>query len=234
MLRLQDRLSIESNARKNMIKNIIWDFDGTLFDTYTYLSKVFVNLLNVYGVEEDIIIVKNCLSVSIRHTIQQYMDKYSLPDSFVKELQDMERQYGIFEIRPFDDVLMYFDKTTLCETKNFLYTHRDDSAYQYLCKYGLLDRFIQVLTSNDGFPPKPNTDAFLYLIEQNRLNISETMVVGDRETDLLAAQKAGLVSCFYDPSNKGNKYADYNISSMMDLYYVIENHGGYDGKTIYD
>lgn len=44
-----------------MFKHVIWDFDGTLFDTYPVMAKIFKDLLEKENIEEPIDeIVKKC------------------------------------------------------------------------------------------------------------------------------------------------------------------------------
>ena len=37
-----------------MIKNVIWDFDGTLFNSYPYLAGALKDALAMHGIEEDL------------------------------------------------------------------------------------------------------------------------------------------------------------------------------------
>lgn len=49
-----------------------------------------------------------------------------------------------------------------------------------------------VISHDDGFPRKPDPSAFLTLIERHHLPREETLTIGDRELDILAAQAAGV------------------------------------------
>ena len=49
-----------------------------------------------------------------------------------------------------------------------------------------------IISHDDGFPRKPDPSAFLTLIERHHLPRDESLAVGDRDIDILAAHAAGL------------------------------------------
>ena len=48
-----------------MFKHVIWDFDGTLFDTYPVMAKIFKELLEKEGIEEPLDEIKQHMQVSM-------------------------------------------------------------------------------------------------------------------------------------------------------------------------
>jgi phosphoglycolate phosphatase-like HAD superfamily hydrolase len=57
--------------------------------------------------------------------------------------------------------------------------------------------FTDIISHDDGYPHKPDPSAFLTLIERHQLPREETLAVGDREIDVLAAHAAGLKAAHF-------------------------------------
>ena len=82
---------------------------------------------------------------------------------------------------------------------NYLYTHRGESVFKAIKKENFDELFIDMVTSLDGFPPKPAPDALLYLIRKHSLDPKECVMVGDRMIDLNAGLYAGMNAICMDP-----------------------------------
>lgn len=65
------------------MKNFIWDFDGTLFNSYPHISKAFCMMLDNHNREYDVKEVTDALLVNFQYAF----DKYSLTESEIKEFR---------------------------------------------------------------------------------------------------------------------------------------------------
>ncbi|MGC9358072.1 MAG: HAD-IA family hydrolase, partial [Anaerolineae bacterium] len=96
--------------------------------------------------------------------------------------------------------------------------HRDRASLQQLLEvHGLSQTFAAIITSDDGFPRKPDPAAFESLIERQQLDREVTLAIGDRELDILAARGAGLHTCFFG-TNPHEAHADVEITDYADLH----------------
>ncbi len=98
--------------------------------------------------------------------------------------------------------------------RNFLYTHRGASVYYYLKKYNLYDLFDFYVTSENAFPSKPAPDAVEFIVRENLLQKNETVMVGDREIDVMAGKNAGVYGCLYSKEPKETQ-ADFVITDII-------------------
>ena len=81
---------------------------------------------------------------------------------------------------------------------NLIVTHRRRAGLdQLLTTHGLADHFTDIISHDDRYPRKPEPDAFSTLIERHRLPRGETLAVGDRDIDILAAHAAGLAAAHF-------------------------------------
>ena len=65
-----------------MYRHDIWDFDGTLFDTYPSMTKAMQGALEMRGYSEPEDEIYSYLKVTTGHAKKIYKDKYGLGDDF--------------------------------------------------------------------------------------------------------------------------------------------------------
>lgn len=204
-----------------MFKHVIWDFDGTLFDTYPVMAKIFKDLLKKEGIEEPLDEIMQHMQVSMSAAVTYYEKKYAVSSDFIKDFKILQKTKGIEIAKPFndiEDICQYIHST---DRKNYLYTHRGASAITLLKKHGLSDYFSDFITFDQGFERKPNPDALNYLIKKHVIHPDEALMIGDREIDLLAAKNAGISACYFNEKKEKNEYADYTIDHFQQLYSIL-------------
>ena len=78
-----------------MIKNVIWDFDGTLFNSYPYLAGALKDALAMHGIEEDLnAIIEKSMDCE-RAALEFFSAKYGMgegaSDADYFQVQDRRR-----------------------------------------------------------------------------------------------------------------------------------------------
>jgi hypothetical protein len=71
---------------------------------------------------------------------------------------------------------------------NYLYTHRGESSISFLKSYGLYDYFSDFVTLQSRFARKPSPDAINYLINKHDMTQNESIMIGDRDLDILSVK----------------------------------------------
>ncbi|GAB6437828.1 MULTISPECIES: HAD-IA family hydrolase [Bacillus] len=184
--------------------NILWDFDGTLFDTYPVYTKILSQVLGKEISEEEIY---TKLKVSFSHAI----DYYEISKKQLSEIDVLESRIMIEDIKPFEkveEVLKFADK-------NVIMTHKDRAGVlPILNHYGWDKYFVDMVTIDDGFPRKPNALSYDYLHKKHNIDLA----IGDRELDLLPAKELGISTCMF----QGNcDVADYSLSHYSEFFKVV-------------
>lgn len=174
--------------------NYIWDFDGTLFDSYPHTCEVFWQVMGEEGIQEG-------------HTADEIMSYLLLSFAEAKKFVGMsdkayerffERVHYIGEceilpkVVPFEDCENVLRSVVEAGGRNFLYTHRGATAKYFLDLYGYSKYFTDMVMAEEGFLPKPAPDALNALIERNELRRADSVMIGDREIDGLAGHNAGI------------------------------------------
>ncbi|WP_407371672.1 HAD-IA family hydrolase [Carnobacterium sp.] len=204
-----------------MFKHIIWDFDGTLFDTYPVMAKIFKDLLEKEGIEEPLDEIIQHMQVSMSFALVYYEKKYAISRDIIERFKMLRKTKGIELAKPFEDIEDICKYIYSTNRKNYLYTHRGKSALVLLKKYGLYDYFSDFITFDQGFERKPNPNALNFLIKEHAIHLDEALMIGDREIDLLAAKNAGISACYFNEKKRKNEYADYTINHFQQLYSVL-------------
>jgi phosphoglycolate phosphatase-like HAD superfamily hydrolase len=202
-----------------MIRNIIWDVDGTLFDTYPAIAKAFQLALHDLGKEASVDWIEACAKISLNHCVATlaahcHLNEETIGKGFAKQYDKVRPE----EQPPFPGV------TSLCEYicsiggKNVIVTHRGrDTTTELLVANNMTHYFAGCIAHEDGYPKKPHPAAFEAIIKLHNLPCEETMTVGDRDIDILAGQAAGLFTCGFRLYVEGG-IADLIISTFDELY----------------
>lgn len=205
-----------------MIKSLIWDFDGTLFDTYPSMLSAFSLALKDYGVEEEEYNILQYMKISASTALNHYIDKYKLSNEFLIKFKGYEKLTKPEGVIPFPGAAEVCREFASKGGQNFIMTHRGNSTYKYLKHYNMEDLFTEIVTKHHGFKRKPDPEAFLYIINEYNLGKEETIIVGDRDFEILGGKAAGIKVCLYNTNNiEITVKPDYEIKSLYELKDII-------------
>jgi phosphoglycolate phosphatase-like HAD superfamily hydrolase len=206
-----------------LFHNIIWDVDGTLFDTYPAITRAFQAGLNDFGKVDDYDSISKLAKVSLGHCSQVLAEKHHL--DFASLEQSVDYYFARMQPEdcpPFAGVLKICKYVHSTGGKNVIVTHRGRKGTdELLAVHHLADYFSGCITRDDGFLRKPDPAAFEAALSMFQLKREETLTVGDREIDILAGQAAGLFSCFYG-STLDCPSADMVINNYQTLFEFLE------------
>lgn len=204
-----------------MYKHIIWDFDGTLFDTYPVMGSIFKKMLEEEGIVEPLDEILKYMKVSMSHALRHYEKKYHINNAFIDKYNKQREDTEIHLSKPYTGIEEICRYIHTSGKNNYLYTHRGESAIKFLKNYGLYDYFIDFITSQHGFERKPSPDAINYLVDKYNIVHNEAIMIGDRDLDILSAKNAGIHACFFTDKGEKSDIADFTISNFQQLYSII-------------
>jgi len=181
-----------------MIKNILFDFDGTLVDSAPGIVKTMGETFKRMNIavpsEAD---MRSTIGLPLTQALQQLG---ALNNEDAKRATDIYRElFPIYEVgygKVFDGVV-----DTLAELKSqgmrmAIVTSRDTMSLDLIAdKRGLSQFFETRVTGADGFTPKPAPDMVLALLERMGISADETLVVGDTTFDIEMGNSAGCLTC---------------------------------------
>jgi HAD superfamily hydrolase (TIGR01549 family) len=205
-------------------KHIIWDFDGTLYDTYPHTARALqIFLKREYGVNENVLEIAGQMRLSLRDAYAFYRDKYGIDEEFWRSFMEYRVLYENQNAIPYNNVHMICKFAYEQGAFNYLYTNRDKAVISMMQKHGFYELFRDIITKESGFDSKPCPDALNSLAVKYKMNKDETLYIGDREVDLQCARVAGIKFCLYNEDVNRNLGADYTVQNFSDLYYILNS-----------
>lgn len=205
-----------------MYKHIIWDFDGTLFDTYPVMGSIFKKMLEEKGINEPLDEILKHMKISMTYALKHYEEKYHINGIFIEEYKRRRRETEVNVCKPYPGMDELCKHIHSSGKRNYLYTHRGESSIKLLEKFGLSDCFSEIITSQSaGFARKPSPDSIYHLIDKHKINHSEAIMIGDRDLDILSAKNAGIHSCFFTEGEDKIDFANFNVNHPQQLYSIL-------------
>ena len=201
------------------IKHFIWDFDGTLFDTYPMISSSFQSALRDCGVEADRDEIYRLMMKSIPETFEYYSKKYKLGEDLSAHYKRYMQNESSETSFPFPYVTNICELISKSGKFNYLFTHRGNSANQFLQDNNMQFFFVETVTAENGFKRKPDPEAIYYLLNRYNMKKEETLMVGDRKVDIQSGENAGISTCYITNGFAlGDVSSDYCFNNIRDMY----------------
>ena len=197
--------------------NIIWDFDGTLFDTYPAMCRDLRQVMAGLGVRTELADLMERFTVSRETVLTWCGEQVGLPAPEVDKIyRAWVTEHGQPEAYPFPHVRSILERFQAAGGRNFVFTHRSGSVHDYLAGADLTKYFTDVVSAGTTYARKPAPAGNLHIIETHGLDKARTLAVGDRELDVLAAKNAGIHACLFSPEHRETA-ADHRIRDFTEL-----------------
>ncbi len=208
-------LAVNESQRFLIMKNYIWDFDGMLFDSYPHITSAFIKAMNDFGRDADYDEAKALLEITFAHCFEHY----GVSEEIKERFRQYEHNYALRPIAvPFENTLSTIETLFNDGKKHFLYTHRGfETSQYYLETYGLKKYFTAFVDSSMNFASKPAPDAVNYICDTYGLDRSETVMIGDREIDVLSGVNAGCFGCLFNKKDSPETTAQFVIRDISEI-----------------
>ncbi|GMA47096.1 HAD-IA family hydrolase [Tetragenococcus muriaticus] len=199
-----------------MFNTFIWDFDGTLFNTYPMIVQGYMLALKDYGIEsskEEIYrLLKEYSSAAIAKKFQ--VDFTELSDN-----AKLHEEKSTYLPKSFSGTKKVLRAVARKQKRNIILTHRRQDSTQLLLEREQLDDLIsEIVGPENEFPRKPDPTALQYLLDKYSLDPKKTVMIGDRALDVDAGKNAGVHTLFFDNENLlHNIQADHRVTTMQEI-----------------
>jgi phosphoglycolate phosphatase-like HAD superfamily hydrolase len=207
------------------LKYFIWDYDGTLFDTYPAITLTYQDLLKrEYLIESNYNEILGWTNVSLNYCSENIANRFGLDlKEFRSKFNEFYSAGPLIEEPPFPGAKEICEYLRTIGCQNYIITHRDQrSLLRSLENYGMEQLFNDIVSRDHKFPKKPDPAAFRFLIEKHRLHPMETIGVGDREIDIQASRSAGIKACYINFDGLENSAADFNVKALLEIKEIIK------------
>lgn len=190
--------------------NYIWDFDGTLYDTYPIMLKALMRTFKEFDINKDEETVYKKIKME---SIRQMIVDWQLP------APDFDQKYHAYEAEqnkasyPFAETKKTLEKLQERGGQHFILTHRTvESTWKLLKRDGLDALIVDIIGSDSNYPRKPDPSAINYFINNYQLDRNKTVMIGDRKLDIEAGNNADVQTVFFD--------IDYFKQDIKSAYFI--------------
>ena len=199
------------DLRKSGPVSLIFDLDGTLFDSYPVIISSVRKMLSEFGIDMEYDrLYRECIATSMTERVREIAEKNGLPFS---EMLDRYAEISRGEkdkITLMPEAFETLDGLSSMGVSMYVFTHRGTSTVPVTDRLRITGYFKELVTSVENFPRKPAPDALLYLIKKYSMDPESTYYVGDRNIDMQCAVNAGIGGILYLPegsvgSSSGNE-----------------------------
>jgi len=192
-----------------MLKLIVFDCDGVMFDSRNANRMYYNFLLNRFGcrdmAEEEVdFIHMHSVNDSIKYLFRNYQEISLEKVHRIRSETDYEPFLKHMTIAP---DLIDFLKITEKKYSLAISTNRTNTMIPLLKSYGLESYFGKVMTATNATRPKPAPDALLEILKYYNCNPEEAIFIGDSiideqhaaacDVDLIAFKNRKLKSRFH-------------------------------------
>ena len=182
-----------------MLRAVIWDFDGTICDTYPAIAHAVNTALAHFGAVATLARITDLASISLERCIRTLAEDFALPydqlnAAFIATYQHVQPT----DQPPFPGMHDLCQRLANAGIHNCIVTHRRRASLDILlATHDLRTLFTHIITADDAFPRKPAPDALLHLLAAYAIAPSDALVIGDRDLDIRAGQAAGIPTCLF-------------------------------------
>lgn len=186
--------------------SIVWDFDGTLANSYPgMVTAVQKSLKDNFQIDlSRDTIFKDIKKTSIRNYVQElFAADESTKENVEENVKTFYHDYKFIEHEHQDDiVLMPHALKTLKAIQakgiqQFVITHRDQSIFEIAKKLKIDQFFDEIVSVEDNFIRKPDPNMLNYLLDKHHISSKDLWVIGDRKIDIDFGDSVGASTILY-------------------------------------
>lgn len=190
-----DQQAIKTLLQRPRFEAYIWDLDGTLMDTYAGMTQAMQYTLRTLGIDSD----QQELYFLMKQSVRAAISHYHADTAQIRSIYNPYEASLALNAKPMKGMPELLSYIKTLGGHHFVYTHRGNLTYQLLANAFPDGTFTDIVTIEAGYPMKPSPDALIALVKKHGLHKEHTLMVGDRDIDVLCANNAGICGCLYDP-----------------------------------
>jgi phosphoglycolate phosphatase len=211
---------------------VVFDYDGTLFDTRPAIAHSIRRAFEQSGrpvPPQDLVVAAISTGGTLHDTLQSVAGGLLEDAAALKHMELTYRSIYLAEsaalLRPFAGVVDALQELHAASIRCVVVSNKGIAAIRQSLAHSRLDGFVDFVFGDEpGLPKKPDAaivSSFI-LPRYADLQRTELLVVGDTETDIALAQRSGVASCWVsygygEPDRCRALHPDYEIGGIAEL-----------------
>jgi HAD superfamily hydrolase (TIGR01509 family) len=210
-----------------MLRAVIWDFDGTICDTYPAIAGAINAALASFSVATSLAHVIALASTSQEYCIRTLATEFGVPYPQLDTIfHETYQRIRLCDQAPFPGLSALCKRLAGSNVLQCIVTHRRrESLLRLLSTHGLESYFTHIIAADDGFPRKPAPDAMAHVLATYAIAPADALVIGDRDVDILAGQAIGALTCLFRATFPAivPTYSIWDYAELADIVAAITN-----------
>ena len=213
-------------------RTILFDFDGTLFDTVEGITKSIQYALRKHGREEPLDRLRCFAGPPL---VDKFMEVYGVSQAEAEQLVvDFRERYvpvGVYESRPFPGIRGLLDALRAAGLKTAVATSKPQPMAELLLdRANMRDRFDAVAGSSPGLNNEKKWQIVMRAMELCASEPADTVLIGDTKYDALGAARAGIPCIgvawgYAEPGELEEAGAEQIVQNMDELLALLTTPG---------
>ncbi len=176
-----------------MIKLIIFDFDGTLFDTKYDIARsvnLYLNELGFPSLKEEVLykFIGNGSDYLLQRSLEEVGAK-NFKNYSIERFLEIYKEEAIKTVKPFDGI--EYVLKNLKDKTLYIVTNKDEESTRIILKKFNFEKYFKRVIGRDTFGiKKPDKRLMDIIIEIEKVKPEEILVIGDSEIDFEFAKNS--------------------------------------------
>ena len=198
--------------------HFIFDFDGTLSDSYPAFVKATRLIADKYGAKITDGEIYHMLKKHSTVYLFERLDLGERRDEAYKEFRVLSDELLRTEAEVMEGTVELLETIKQSGGKSYVYSHSGDVVMTNSKRWGIDKYFTDYMLGDKTYPRKPAPDALLELVRRHSLDLSRSVMIGDRDIDVLAGRNAGMAGILIDDENfYPDLEVEHRVESLIDI-----------------
>jgi phosphoglycolate phosphatase len=181
-----------------MIKNIIFDLDGTVIDTLVDLARAISDTLVAYQLpavtlQQARSYLGGGAKQFVAQALQNKADDSVFFDKFFASYMERYNAYQLTS-QPYPGIPSLLTQLKASGCRNFIFSNKPHDSAQRLIAHVLPNLFVDVHGHKPNTKPKPDLTEYHRFAKRHHIDPNETLVIGDSTFDIFMAQALNVPS----------------------------------------
>ena len=198
--------------------HFIFDFDGTISDSYPLFVRAAMEVARNYCV------------CTAEEQVYHLLKKYSTVHLFATLGFGENRERAYREFQALSGEYLRTEATAMAGAeellgwigeqggKSYIYSHSGDVVRLNVKRWGFEPYFTDYMLGDKQYPRKPAPDALLALAVRADLDVTRCVMIGDRDIDVLSGKNAGMDGILIDDENfYPNLEVTYRVACLSEI-----------------
>ena len=196
-------------------KAIIFDLDGTIWNSISYRIQAWQLAFRDYGIDTD----PEVIGLMIGYPGSMLIKKMNAKDPEIDKTEEKYFAKMLNDVKFYPDVSETFHELKISGFKIAIVTSS---------RRNMIDKIKieadAIVTMDDVSSGKPDPEAYLKAIKIMGSTPSRTVVVGDIDNDLIPAKKLGCIAILVNHgTQKKSENKDYEIKDIHEILDIIKS-----------